>query len=51
MWPDCVVIFDTERKSFVIFEATRLQIPIVGLVDPSMPLEAFKKIMYPVLSE
>ncbi|KAM0072062.1 putative UTP--glucose-1-phosphate uridylyltransferase [Helianthus debilis subsp. tardiflorus] len=46
--PDCVVIFDTERKSSVILEATRLQIPIVGLVDPSMPLETFKKITYPV---
>ncbi|KAF5811338.1 putative UTP--glucose-1-phosphate uridylyltransferase [Helianthus annuus] len=45
--PDCVVIFDTERKSSVILEATRLQIPIVGLVDPSMPLETFKKITYP----
>uniref|UniRef100_A0A251UPD1 Putative ribosomal protein S2, flavodoxin-like domain-containing protein n=1 Tax=Helianthus annuus TaxID=4232 RepID=A0A251UPD1_HELAN len=29
--PDCVVIFDIERKSSVILEATRLQIPIVGL--------------------
>lgn len=29
--PDCVVIFDTERKSSVILEASRLQIPIVGL--------------------
>ncbi|KAK9056054.1 hypothetical protein SSX86_027141 [Deinandra increscens subsp. villosa] len=46
--PDCVVIFDTERKSSVILEATRLQIPIVGLVDPSMPLETFKKITYPI---
>ncbi|XP_022018099.1 ribosomal protein S2, mitochondrial [Helianthus annuus] len=46
--PDCVVIFDTERKSFVILEASRLQIPIVGLVDPSMPLVTFKKITYPV---
>nr|XP_043620410.1 UTP--glucose-1-phosphate uridylyltransferase-like [Erigeron canadensis] len=46
--PDCVVIFDTERKSSVILEASRLQIPIVGLVDPSMPLETYKKITYPV---
>ncbi|XP_076901546.1 UTP--glucose-1-phosphate uridylyltransferase-like [Bidens hawaiensis] len=46
--PDCVVIFDTERKSSVVLEATRLQIPIVGLVDPSMPLETFKKITYPI---
>ncbi|KAK1420292.1 hypothetical protein QVD17_21770 [Tagetes erecta] len=46
--PDCVVIFDTERKSSVILEATRLQIPIVSLVDPSMPLETYEKITYPV---
>ncbi|KAI3741475.1 hypothetical protein L1987_59149 [Smallanthus sonchifolius] len=46
--PDCVVIFDTERKSSVILEATRLQIPIVGLVDPSMPLETYERITYPV---
>lgn len=46
--PDCVVIFDTERKSSVILEASKLQIPIVGLVDPSMPLETYKKITYPV---
>ncbi|XP_071697249.1 UTP--glucose-1-phosphate uridylyltransferase [Rutidosis leptorrhynchoides] len=46
--PDCVVIFDTERKSSVILEASKLQIPIVGLVDPSMPLETYNKITYPV---
>lgn len=46
--PDCVVIFDTERKSSVILEADRLQIPIVGLVDSSMPWETYKKITYPV---
>lgn len=46
--PDCVVIFDTERKSSVIVEANRLQIPIVGLVDSSMPWETYKKITYPV---
>ncbi|XP_027161665.1 UTP--glucose-1-phosphate uridylyltransferase-like [Coffea eugenioides] len=46
--PDCVVIFDTERKSSVILEAERLQVPIVGLVDSSMPWETYKKITYPV---
>ncbi|KAL3348600.1 hypothetical protein AABB24_021997 [Solanum stoloniferum] len=46
--PDCVVIFDTERKSSVIQEAAKLQIPIVGLVDSSMPLDIYKKITYPV---
>ncbi|KAJ0668288.1 hypothetical protein HanPI659440_Chr06g0235831 [Helianthus annuus] len=38
------MIFDTERKSSVILEATRL-------VDPSMPLETFKKITYSVLKK
>jgi UTP--glucose-1-phosphate uridylyltransferase len=46
--PDCVVIFDTERKSSVIFEAEKLQIPVVALVDSSMPLEVYKRIAYPV---
>lgn len=46
--PDCIVIFDTERKSSVIREAYKLQIPIVGLVDSSMPWETYKKITYPV---
>ncbi|KAJ0726050.1 hypothetical protein HanPI659440_Chr12g0465861 [Helianthus annuus] len=38
------MIFDTERKSSVILEATRL-------VDPSMPLETFKKITYSILKK
>nr|GMD31727.1 UTP--glucose-1-phosphate uridylyltransferase-like [Ipomoea batatas] len=46
--PDCVVIFDTDRKSSVIEEASRLQIPIVGLVDSNMPWDTYKKITYPI---
>ncbi|KAK4285158.1 hypothetical protein QN277_001893 [Acacia crassicarpa] len=46
--PDCVIIVDTERKSTVIKEANKLQIPIVALVDSSMPLESYKKIAYPI---
>ncbi|XP_065852626.1 UTP--glucose-1-phosphate uridylyltransferase-like [Euphorbia lathyris] len=46
--PDCVVVLDTERKSSVILEAARLQVPIVALVDSSMPLEYYKRIAYPV---
>lgn len=46
--PDCVVIFDTDRKSSVIQEASKLQIPIVGLVDSNMPWDIYKKITYPV---
>ncbi|KAI3444911.1 hypothetical protein Pfo_001576 [Paulownia fortunei] len=46
--PDCIVIFDTERKSSVIQEAYRLQIPVVGLVDSSMPWDIYKRITYPV---
>ncbi|EOA31411.1 hypothetical protein CARUB_v10014591mg [Capsella rubella] len=46
--PDCVVVFDTERKSSVILEASKLQIPVVAIVDPNVPLEFFEKITYPV---
>ncbi|GFQ02299.1 utp--glucose-1-phosphate uridylyltransferase [Phtheirospermum japonicum] len=46
--PDCIVIFDTERKSSVIQEAHRLQIPVVGLVDSSVPWDTYEKITYPV---
>ncbi|KAH0893630.1 hypothetical protein HID58_056059, partial [Brassica napus] len=46
--PDCVVLFDAERKSSVILEAAKLQIPVVAIVDPNAPLEFFEKITYPV---
>ncbi|KAL8495860.1 hypothetical protein ACS0TY_019832 [Phlomoides rotata] len=46
--PDCIVIFDTEGKSSVIREAYRLKIPVVGLVDSSMPWDTYKRITYPV---
>lgn len=46
--PDCVVVLDTERKSSVIMEAAKLQVPIVALVDSSVPLDVYSKITYPV---
>ncbi|KAG6663804.1 hypothetical protein I3843_02G038300 [Carya illinoinensis] len=46
--PDCVVILDTERKSSVVLEADKLQIPVVALVDSTMPLDIYKRIAYPV---
>lgn len=46
--PDCLVVFDTERKSSVILEADNLQIPIVSIVDSAMPLEYYKRITYPI---
>ncbi|KAJ4713634.1 putative Utp-glucose-1-phosphate uridylyltransferase [Melia azedarach] len=46
--PDCVVVLDTERKSSVVMEASKLQVPIVALVDSSMPWEVYSKITYPV---
>ncbi|XP_061372437.1 UTP--glucose-1-phosphate uridylyltransferase-like [Gastrolobium bilobum] len=46
--PDCIVIVDTERKSSVINEAFKLQIPIVALVDSSTPLDIYKRIAYPI---
>ncbi|PRQ33149.1 putative ribosomal protein S2, flavodoxin [Rosa chinensis] len=36
--PDCLMVFDSERKSSVILEAHRLQVPIVSLVDSDMPI-------------
>ena len=46
--PDCLVVFDSERKSSVVLEAHRLQIPIVSLVDSDTPIEYFSKITYPI---
>ncbi|KAI6702976.1 hypothetical protein NL676_012112 [Syzygium grande] len=46
--PDCLVVMDTERKSSVIQEAAKLQIPVVALVDSSMPWECYKNITYPI---
>ncbi|CAL1353569.1 unnamed protein product [Linum trigynum] len=46
--PDCVVVLDTDRKSSVILEAARLQVPIVALVDASLPRDYYEKIAYPV---
>lgn len=46
--PDCLVVFDSDRKSSVILEAHRLHIPIVSLVDSAIPLDYFSKITYPV---
>ncbi|RDX82850.1 UTP--glucose-1-phosphate uridylyltransferase, partial [Mucuna pruriens] len=46
--PDCIVIFDTLRKSSVINEAFKLQIPVVALVDSAMPLDVYNRIAYPV---
>lgn len=39
---------DTERKSSVIFEAEKLQIPIVGLVNSNTPWDIYKRITYPI---
>ncbi|OMO84852.1 Ribosomal protein S2 [Corchorus olitorius] len=46
--PDCVVVFDTERKSSIFREAEKMGIPIVGLVDSTMPWEYYKKVTYPI---
>ncbi|KAK3225948.1 hypothetical protein Dsin_005810 [Dipteronia sinensis] len=46
--PDCVVVLDTDRKSSVVMEAAKLQVPIVALVDSSIPLETYSRITYPV---
>ncbi|TXG51739.1 hypothetical protein EZV62_024263 [Acer yangbiense] len=46
--PDCVVVLDTDQKSSVVMEAAKLQVPIVALVDSSIPLETYSRITYPV---
>ncbi|XP_014501623.1 UTP--glucose-1-phosphate uridylyltransferase [Vigna radiata var. radiata] len=46
--PDCIVIVDTDRKSSVINEAFKLQIPVVALVDSAMPTDVYNRIAYPV---
>lgn len=46
--PDCVVIPKTDRKSSVILEANRLQIPIASLLDSTFPWESYKRITYPI---
>ncbi|KAL6221981.1 hypothetical protein ACLB2K_005373 [Fragaria x ananassa] len=44
--PDCLVVFDSDRKSSAILKVHRLQILIVSLVDSDMPIEYFNKITY-----
>ncbi|XP_078182175.1 ribosomal protein S2 [Carex rostrata] len=46
--PDCVLIMDVERKSSIIRKADRSQIPIVSLIDNTIPLTSLKKITYPI---
>lgn len=46
--PDCVVILKADRKSSVILEADRSQIPIIALVDSTIPWESYKRITYPI---
>jgi len=46
--PDCVVIPNPDRKSSVILEANRSQIPIASLVDSTIPWESNKRITYPI---
>ncbi|KAI4356204.1 hypothetical protein L6164_000244 [Bauhinia variegata] len=46
--PDCVVVIDTEKKCSILNEADKLKIPIVALVDSSMPLVDYQRIAYPI---
>nr|AUT20004.1 ribosomal protein S2 [Oryza coarctata] len=46
--PDCAVILNADRKSSVILEADRSQIPIAFLVDSTIPWESHKRITYPI---
>ena len=46
--PDCVVILNADRKSSVILEAHRSQIPIASLGDSTIPWESSKRITYTI---
>lgn len=46
--PDCAVIPNPDRKSSVILEANRSQIPIASLVDSTIPCPSYKRITYPI---
>ncbi|KAL4357497.1 hypothetical protein AHAS_Ahas09G0192600 [Arachis hypogaea] len=46
--PDCIFILDTDPKSSVINEAHNLHIPVVAIVDSSMPLHSFSRVACPV---
>lgn len=46
--PDCVVILHPDRKSSVILEADRSQIPIASLVDSTIPWKLDKRINYSI---
>nr|YP_010990230.1 ribosomal protein S2 [Pontederia crassipes]WOW96093.1 ribosomal protein S2 [Pontederia crassipes] len=46
--PDCVVILNADRKSSVILEADRSQIPIASLVFSTIPWGSYKRITYPI---
>ncbi|KAF3331965.1 ribosomal protein S2 [Carex littledalei] len=46
--PDCVLLMDVDRKSSIILRADRSQIPIVSLIDHTIPLTSLKKITYPI---
>ena len=46
--PDCVVILNADRKSSVIPEADRSQIPIASLGDSTIPWESSKRITYTI---
>ena len=46
--PDCVVILNADRKSSVILEADRSQIPIASLGDSTIPWEWYRRITYTI---
>nr|YP_010593411.1 ribosomal protein S2 [Luzula sylvatica]WAI96490.1 ribosomal protein S2 [Luzula sylvatica] len=46
--PDCLVILDADRKSSIIQEADRKQIPIVSLVDSTTTKAFYQRITYPI---
>jgi hypothetical protein len=47
---DCVVILNADRKSSVILEAARSQIPIASLGDSTIPWQSYSRTTYTIPS-
>eukprot|EP00252_Welwitschia_mirabilis_P024573 TRINITY_DN7336_c0_g1_i1.p1 TRINITY_DN7336_c0_g1~~TRINITY_DN7336_c0_g1_i1.p1 ORF type:complete len:249 (-),score=20.42 TRINITY_DN7336_c0_g1_i1:325-1071(-) len=46
--PDSIVAMNAQREKQVILEASKLQIPVVALVDPETSKSVFEKVTYPI---
>jgi ribosomal protein S2 len=46
--PDCVIILNANQNSTAIYEAYLSQIPIISIVDSTIPNELYRLITYPI---